>query len=240
MRRTKQRCLPIGFAGSLAIAIISIALFGPKAVFSGAGDIETNFLEAEVVIISFNEDVTRFKLVVSGAIVDVRNDIHIRLVDNPYQLPQSFPILAPMTAVTLVQGQIPKSAIHQYPLKYYLSLRDEYDKWAPEILIGGLIDRYFKALDQWVAGGGTLGQIQSEVVENCGKLVMLHATEAEQTSFMTTQRDEFDFRVDVCTKITVNRVHPQPEFDNPKITTMICDESQLALFKKLCWKSGLR
>ena len=95
-------------------------------------DMTTDFLEGEVQIIDFNYRVTRFLLVENGAVVDVRNDIHIRMVDNPYNLPNKFPIIAPMTAVEIVKGQIPPTYIRKYPLKHYLSLREKYERHAPK------------------------------------------------------------------------------------------------------------
>jgi hypothetical protein len=71
------------------------------------------------------------------------------------------------------------------------------------------------------------------VVETCGKLVMLTTDTLEKIALATTQREEFHFRVDVCTKMTVNRVYPQPEFEKKEIIVMICDESKVMLFRKL-------
>ena len=67
---------------------------------------------------------------------------------------------------------------------------------------------------------------------------MVTATKSEVAGFLTTEREEFDWRVDVCAKATVNRVHPQPEFEDPKIVSTICDNS-VELFKKVCKHSGL-
>ena len=97
---------------------------------AGVTDMTTDFLEGEVQIIDFNYRVTRFRLVENGAVVDVRNDIHIRLVDNPHNLPDKFPIIAPMTAVEIVKGEIPATYTRKYPLKHYLSLREKYERHA--------------------------------------------------------------------------------------------------------------
>lgn len=109
---------------------------------------------------------------------------------------------------------------------------------------GGTSDKlegeYFRRLDDWVKRGGPVREIQDTVIGTCGKLVMVDASAAEKAKFTTTQRGEFDFRVDVCAKMTVNRVHPQPEFGNQKIVASICDESDVVLYKKLCKRSGLR
>jgi hypothetical protein len=40
--------------------------------------------------------------------------------------------------------------------------------------------------------------------------------------------------------MTVNRAHPQPEFEKKEIVRMICDESEVILFKKLCTRYGFR
>jgi len=82
--------------------------------------------------------------------------------------------------------------------------------------------------------------VQQTVVETCGKLIMLTASGAEKAALATTRREDFHFRVDVCTKITVNRVHPQPEFEKKETVTIICDRSEIGLFKKLRKWSRLR
>jgi len=112
-----------------------LALVGqlhPTTARAEPTDMTTDFLEGEVQIIDFNYQVTRFRLVKNNAVVDVRNDIHIRIVDNPYNLPKTFPILAPMTAVDIVDGEIPSSYIRKYTLKHYIALREKYDRHAPQ------------------------------------------------------------------------------------------------------------
>jgi hypothetical protein len=77
------------------------------------------------------------------------------------------------------------------------------------------------------------------VVQTCGKLMMATATAQQRVTFLTTDRGEFDFRVDVCTKMTVNRLHAQPEFQKPELVRAICNSSIL-VFRQLCVRSGLR
>ena len=103
-----------------------------------------------------------------------------------------------------------------------------------------LADKYFSVLDGWVERGGKANEYQSVVLETCGKLVMVTANTSEAVAFTTTQREEFDFRVDVCAKTTVHRTHHQSEFADPKITQAICGDSKVPLFRKLCTRSGLR
>jgi hypothetical protein len=103
-----------------------------------------------------------------------------------------------------------------------------------------LEEKYFQTLDGWVKKGGPVNEVQDTVVKTCGKLVMLTASNSEKTSLSTTQRDQFHNRVDVCTKMTINRVYPQPEFEKKEIVRMICDESKESLFKKLCQRYGFR
>lgn len=92
-------------------------------------DIETEFFEGEVKVIKFYEHVTRFYLVGSNTTVfDVRNDIHLRMVENLHHLPETFRILAPMTAVSIIEGEIPANLLHQYTLQYYLELREKYER----------------------------------------------------------------------------------------------------------------
>jgi hypothetical protein len=102
-----------------------------------------------------------------------------------------------------------------------------------------LEEQYLSALDGWVSSGGNIDDVQNTVVENCGKLVMVTVDGKEKAALSTTDRDEFHFRVDVCTKMTVNRVHPQPEFNKPDTIKVICKESSVVIFQKLCSRSGL-
>ena len=89
-------------------------------------DTKTDFLQGEVRIVDFDYYVTNFELVENGAVVEVRNDIHIRLVDNPYRLPETFEIIAPMTAVRIIKGKVPKNYVHKYTLRHYLILRKKF------------------------------------------------------------------------------------------------------------------
>lgn len=112
--------------------------------------------------------------------------------------------------------------------------------YAGKTLADKLEDKYFSVLDGWVERGGRVNEYQSVVLETCGKLVMVTANASEVVTLTTTQREEFDFRVDVCAKTTVNRSHHQSEFDDPKIIQAICDDSKVLLLRKLCNRSGLR
>ncbi len=98
---------------------------------------------------------------------------------------------------------------------------------------------YFAQLDHWVGAGGPVAGLQSEVVETCGKLVMLMATRGEQSAFVSTDRAEFDLRLDVCTKMTMHRVQAQEELLRPGVVPLICDRGN-PLFVRLCERSGLR
>ncbi len=73
-------------------------------------------------------------------------------------------------------------------------------------------------------------------------LVWTQAGAFERLELMTIYRDEFDFRVDVCTKMTVNRVYKQPEFENPEMVNTICADINPyhELFLRLCSRSGLQ
>jgi hypothetical protein len=102
-----------------------------------------------------------------------------------------------------------------------------------------LEDRYFQTLDDWVARGGVVSEVQQAVVEPCGKLVLLTARAGEKVALTTTRRSEFHFRVDVCTKITVNRLYPQPQFKRVEVVNAVCD-GDVGLFARLCKRSGLR
>ena len=111
---------------------------------------------------------------------------------------------------------------------------------AEKTLADKLQDKYFSALDGWVDRGGKINEFQVIVVQTCGKLVVATAHASEVVALTTTQKDEFDFRVNVCAKTTVHRAHHQSEFDDQKLINAICDENKVILFEMLCRRSGLR
>lgn len=88
----------------------------------------TTFFQGNVSIVSFDHEITNFRLVENNAIVAVRNDTHLRLVKDINKLPSMpyFEIIAPMTAVRVVEGQIPENYLHEYSLAHYLTLRKYY------------------------------------------------------------------------------------------------------------------
>ncbi len=88
----------------------------------------TTFLQGNVRIESFDYDTTRFRLVENNALVSVRNDTHLRLVEDITKIPNMpfFEIIAPMSAVELVEGDIPETYLHEYSLAHYLTLRKHY------------------------------------------------------------------------------------------------------------------
>jgi hypothetical protein len=50
------------------------------------------------------------------------------MVEDLHRLPKTFKILAPMTAVNIIAGEIPSDLLHQYSLQYYLDLREQYER----------------------------------------------------------------------------------------------------------------
>lgn len=100
-------------------------------------------------------------------------------------------------------------------------------------------DLYTNRLDAWVKAGGSPATIQNDVIRNCGMLVMSQSGAFQNFKFLTYGRDDFDFYVDVCSKMTVNRVHKQPEFTKPEIVTALCGSTAESLFKEFCQRSGL-
>lgn len=113
------------------------------------------------------------------------------------------------------------------------------------LLLSAFRDRLFtfyaQQLNAWVADGGDVKAVQSQVVEACSKLVISQAGLIEQLILITFYSDEFDYRVDICTKMTVNRLYEQSAFSKPDLVNMICEEPIYhGLFQRLCQMSGLR
>jgi hypothetical protein len=111
---------------------------------------------------------------------------------------------------------------------------------ASQTLSDKLEDQYFATLNGWVKRGGKVSEYPNAVVETCQKLVMASASASEAIALTTVKKEHFDYRVNVCSKTTVHRVYPQPEFSDPAIVQKICDDHDVTLLKKLCRHSGLR
>ena len=98
---------------------------------------------------------------------------------------------------------------------------------------------YLARLDHWVATGGDPKTIQQELVENCGKLVSVTSPVLQTIDYLWIDRAEYDFRVDVCVKITANRLYPQPEFQKPELVKMVCHDGP-PLFTEMCERNGIQ
>jgi hypothetical protein len=91
-----------------------------------------------------------------------------------------------------------------------------------KVLEHKLESKYFSMLDSWVQRGGKAQEYQSEVLDTCSKLMLVTAPLNEALSLPTFQKEELGFRVNVCAKTTVHRVHRQPEFDDHELMQGIC------------------
>lgn len=111
---------------------------------------------------------------------------------------------------------------------------------APGLPVEKLQDLYLGRLDAWVTTRD-LKTVQSQVVENCGKMMYLRdATLGQATP--KDLKETLDVRIDVCTKITVHRVEPQPEFSNPQINKIVCGDMPKSepVITRLCAKAGVK
>jgi hypothetical protein len=92
-------------------------------------------------------------------------------------------------------------------------------------LADSLEQQYWKILDSRAASTHIAQEDGQIIFDTCAKLVILTATYVEKAAFSSGfKQEEYDFRVNVCAKATVNMVHPQPEFSerNKDITDQIC------------------
>ena len=104
----------------------TLSLEKPAEVINGPET--TVFFQGNVNIVSYDYKITNFRLIENDAIVEVLNATHLRLVGDitkVHSMPH-FEIIAPMTAVRVVEGQIPESYLHEYTLSHYLALRRHY------------------------------------------------------------------------------------------------------------------
>jgi hypothetical protein len=111
----------------------------------------------------------------------------------------------------------------------------------PQPAVEKMQDLYLKRLDAWVAAGGDVNKIQSDVLESCGRMMYLRDPSLG-TATSKELKDSLDMRIDVCAKITVHRAHPQPEFSKPEIVRIVCQDmvKNEPVIARLCEKAGLK
>ena len=69
----------------------------------------------------------KYSLVVNGTIFKVKNSFHIRLIQKQLgKFPESFDIIAPIKAIKILSGEIPKELIFNLPESEYLELSQIY------------------------------------------------------------------------------------------------------------------
>ena len=100
----------------------------PNSVPTFSTAMNTTFFQGYVKIVSFDYETTKFRVVENNALLSVRNETHLRLVEDISKIPSMpyFEIIAPTTAVEVFEGEIPPSCLHEYSLDHYLSLRKHY------------------------------------------------------------------------------------------------------------------
>ncbi len=83
------------------------------------------FLQGEVVIVRGGFLRTTYRIPSTGAIIKVKNSIHLKMTKHKYtQI--TYPIIAIMTGVKLVSGDIPDDYIIVQPVSYYRDIADKY------------------------------------------------------------------------------------------------------------------
>lgn len=118
--------LAIAHVLKTAAETLSVQVPTSAPTFSTA--MKTTFFQGNVKIESFDYETTTFRVVENNALLSVRNETHLRLVDDISKIPSMpfFEIVAPMTAVEVLEGEVPSSCLHEYPLDHYLTLRKHY------------------------------------------------------------------------------------------------------------------
>ena len=101
-----------------------------------------------------------------------------------------------------------------------------------------LEEMYFQRLDEWVRAKGAIQEVNTVIVPTCGRLVLLLSTIPENVGFLSTQREDWDFHVDMCVQMTVNRVYPQPFLKKAEVIEEICHKNKGRFFATMCRRSG--
>jgi hypothetical protein len=97
---------------------------------------------------------------------------------------------------------------------------------------------YFAKLDKWTLSPEPT-TMQDQVVTTCGMLTIFSAPPETAKKYLNgDERDEFDARVDACSKLTAHRAWPQPDFAKPQTVDLVCIR-WTALLRELCIKAKL-
>ena len=89
--------------------------------------ISGEFFKGHVHLLSQGIINAKYSVVENGAIIKVMNSTHVRMLENQYgDFPYAFEIIAPMDAVTTIDGEIPADHIKYLPASTYLHYRKIY------------------------------------------------------------------------------------------------------------------
>lgn len=99
-----------------------------------------------------------------------------------------------------------------------------------------IFDYFVSELDAWVRDGGRSEFVQSQVVDNCRKLVWSQHGVIDLIQTLTYRGRDIDVLVGACVTMTLNRVHKQPLMQQS--VGVVCDGSNDFLLR-LCRRSGL-
>jgi hypothetical protein len=102
------------------------------------------------------------------------------------------------------------------------------------------IKNYFAELDAWVDKGAPIEEIETIVASRCGRILLAYSPLLTQIRLVTIGRDDYDFWVSMCVKMTVHRVSPQPEFKGAHKASLIkrtCESHEM--WRRLCNRAEL-
>lgn len=70
---------------------------------------------------------TKFRLFENSCVIKARNDLHIKMVESQFRrYPESFIVIAPIFAIEVVSGTLPKSHMCEMSPEEYTLLRNQY------------------------------------------------------------------------------------------------------------------
>jgi hypothetical protein len=83
-----------------------------------------NFFKGKVNFLRQQPMFAIYRIVENGALIAVKNDLHIRLIDDQLGIfPEDFTIIAPDVAIDVIDGSIPQKLMHFQSSSEYLMLR---------------------------------------------------------------------------------------------------------------------
>ena len=102
-----------------------------------------------------------------------------------------------------------------------------------------LVEFYLDQLDDWTEVGD-MTQVKANVVEPCGKMILLAADRDKQVKYLRDNASRFDQKVELCTAMTLHRLERRAELTAAYEAGDLAELCEIGpVWSELCARAGL-